>query len=185
MIGTKDPTVNRHYLNTDLTILNSQQAPLLNLVFIDKEIEDRRRRRTQGEQGKAILSAEAYKNHQVTQELIPANSEGGVYHRVFLDEYLHAGTGFSTRKNVQETGQLARGDLCGLSPHVPCFEWRACSRAIDYCRKIVNVPQGPSHYRDDVDAGEFNPQRSLLSVLCQTCFLSNSEYKNNPPRQPT
>lgn len=88
MIGTKDSAVSRHYLNTDLTILNSQQAPLLGLVFIDKEIEDRRRRRAQGEQGKVILSAEAYKNHQVTQE-------GGVYHRVFLDEYLHAGKGFS------------------------------------------------------------------------------------------
>lgn len=69
--------------------------------FINRELEDRKRRAQFG--GPRMLpSADDYKQHQVAQGLVPATADGGLYHRVFIEEYMHTGTGFSTRQTFAD-----------------------------------------------------------------------------------
>lgn len=63
--------------------------------FIDWELRDRsKRRECDGSMPRSVPTARDYLSHQVQCNLISAESPGGLYKRVFLQNYLHSGRGF-------------------------------------------------------------------------------------------
>jgi hypothetical protein len=60
--------------------------------FINFELQDRQRRGKVGENPtRRVPTSLMYKTHQVANGTIPAESQGGLYTPIFLQEYLHCG----------------------------------------------------------------------------------------------